>query len=472
MHQGFGNLQLEAFFQNPALDGFFWLAHSKTGVFCRTSCQANRSSNAFEIQRSIDEARKQNLEPCPKCKPEKHWDNFDKNEHAAFSVYCLLEHCLATIESRECFEKLSGFSSAKLEHLCLNYYQQSFSQLLWKLALQTAQTLLKNGKHPKDLKEHIALAQHAKFEQVFQQRTGLTIAEYSELNSSDNFQIALPKSFRPDLLAPYWTRDSHDLTMKKREGCFLRSFSVGDKTCVVEGVFKASHFNVAVAWTNQAGDRFDLHYQICRILGLGSDPDSFEEEIKRRKNQALITSQEGLRVTMTPNVYEALVWTIIGQQINLNFAYRLRNRLIRLAGKPLSHGLYAHPTPAAVAELCKETLLEHQFSRRKAEYLTDVSKRIYSGDLPLEDLGNMPYPVVARTLMAERGIGIWTTRYLAMRGYGFPNCAPVGDAGLRKALKLFFKLEKSPNAQETEDLMVQFSPYQSLATFHFWRSLA
>ena len=58
-----------------------------------------------------------------------------------------------------------------------------------------------------------------------------------------------------------------------------------------------------------------------------------------------------------------------------------------------------------------------------------------------------------------------------MRGLGFPDCVPVGDAGLTLALQRFIALESRPGPKETLDLMAAFAPHRSLATYHLWTSL-
>ena len=68
-------------------------------------------------------------------------------------------------------------------------------------------------------------------------------------------------------------------------------------------------------------------------------------------------------------------------------------------------------------------------------------------------------------------MGPWTTHYVLMRGCGFGDCVPLGDAGLTLALQRQFALERRPSVRETADAMAPFAPYRSLATFHLWASL-
>ena len=75
-----------------------------------------------------------------------------------------------------------------------------------------------------------------------------------------------------------------------------------------------------------------------------------------------------------------------------------------------------------------------------------------------------------KALTAQRGIGIWTARYVLMRG-GFADAAPVGDSALAAALQKLHKLPERPDTDQTARLMSAFAPHRSLATMHLWTYL-
>jgi AraC family transcriptional regulator of adaptative response / DNA-3-methyladenine glycosylase II len=122
-----------------------------------------------------------------------------------------------------------------------------------------------------------------------------------------------------------------------------------------------------------------------------------------------------------------------------------------------------------LAALEPEALLPLRLSRRKAEYLVLASRRVADGTLDLD--GCLTATSAERALLALRGCGPWTAAYTLMRGLGFPDCVPVGDAGLTLALQRFFKLEARPGPEATLKLMEAFAPHRSLATYHLWTSL-
>jgi AraC family transcriptional regulator of adaptative response / DNA-3-methyladenine glycosylase II len=213
------------------------------------------------------------------------------------------------------------------------------------------------------------------------------------------------------------------------------------------------------------------HRIVRRLLGLDLDPASFIRGVRRHRRLArFVARRPGLRIPQTVDVFEGLVWSIIGQQINLPFALRLRRRLIELTGTPID-GLVAHPDAAAVARLDYRDLTAAQYSRRKAEYLIDTSRLVARGDLAPETFPAEPATLVEQNMLAVRGLGPWSAQYVMMRACGFADCVPAGDSGLATALERLHDLDERPGPDETRRLMEPFAPFRSLATFHLWRML-
>ena len=88
------------------------------------------------------------------------------------------------------------------------------------------------------------------------------------------------------------------------------------------------------------------------------------------------------------HLYHCLMKCIIHQQLNLSFAYELTKRFVHTYGEQIE-GVWFDPLPETIASLETEDLRKLQFSQRKAEYVIDVSKRIVSGSLCLEELHDL-----------------------------------------------------------------------------------
>lgn len=214
----------------------------------------------------------------------------------------------------------------------------------------------------------------------------------------------------------------------------------------------------------------EIERVIVRMLGFRSDCAGFERRAATEPDVArLIANRRGLRIPGAATPFEAVAWSIIGQQVNLAFAFRLRRVMIETAGRRTGAGTY-HPTAADVAALDYTDLTSQQYSRRKAEYLIDTARLIVRGELPVGEFETMPPPVVREKLLAVRGIGEWSANYVMLRGCGFNDAVPVGDSGLRSALRRFYDLSEPPGNEQVADLMTRFAPHRSLATFHLWKS--
>ncbi len=219
-------------------------------------------------------------------------------------------------------------------------------------------------------------------------------------------------------------------------------------------------------------DEAELHRQAARLLAVAGDAAAFEA--KHRKHPQLgplIRHRPGLRIPQTATVFEALVWAILGQQVNLPFAYKLRQRVIRLAGEEAGEGLVAHPTPEALAARDPEAFAPLQLSRAKAACLVRTAQAVASGDLPVEDLPQLEAADVVARLTALKGIGPWTAQYVLLRGCGHLDGLPLGDSALATAAQRLWGLAERPKGPELERLMEPFRPWRSLATYHLWASL-
>ena len=87
----------------------------------------------------------------------------------------------------------------------------------------------------------------------------------------------------------------------------------------------------------------------------------------------------GLRIIGIPDLLEALSWAIIGQQINLTFAYTLKHRLDEKYGTKVTfenQSYYLFPEATTIAAINPEVLRPLQFSQRKAEYLIGLAELI------------------------------------------------------------------------------------------------
>ncbi len=347
-----------------------------------------------------------------------------------------------------------GVDASRLEALFRAHVHAAPETFLRRASIRAACQRLVEGKAARDLDTR-----------TFRRETGLTPEAYAALLDTGRFALALPPAFRAADLLRFHGRDAQSVS-ERVEGTTLRkAYLAGGTPAVLTLAFGEGR--VAVSLVGGPGTRTAFagaHTAALHLLGWHGDPGPFEAA-----HPDLARDREGLRIPLTLDPFEALVWAIVGQQVNLAFAYALRRDLIRLAGVPAGHGLTAHPDPEHLAAPAPEALQALRFSRRKAEYLVGAAQAVAGGHLRLDALPTATG--AGRALLALRGCGTWTAQYVLMRGLGFGDCVPLGDAALTLALQRRFGLPERPDAAATARLMEPFAPHRSLATFHLWAGL-
>ena len=183
----------------------------------------------------------------------------------------------------------------------------------------------------------------------------------------------------------------------------------------------------------------------------------------------------GLRYLLDADLFQSMIRTIIGQQLNLAFAATLTSRLLQLCGERVEdeagHTYLVFPSPESIARLQVEQLRNLQFSQRKAEYIIDFARAVVEGKVELERLARMEDEEIIAYLTALRGIGRWTVECLLMFGMGRPDLLPAADIGLRNGIQLVYGLADKPSEQEIRQLGESWRPWRSYVSLYIWEAL-
>jgi DNA-3-methyladenine glycosylase II len=206
------------------------------------------------------------------------------------------------------------------------------------------------------------------------------------------------------------------------------------------------------------------------------DLSSFYQLLEKDSDLEYMASEyNGLRLLAIPDLFEALCWSIIGQQINLTFAYKLKRRFTEVYGTTLNYedtDYYLFPKPEIVANIKVEDLLPLQFSNRKAEYLIEIAKQFVSGNISKDILSANTTPEAIRILVGVRGIGEWTANYALMKSLKRLECVTYGDVGLYNALHSLKGFDKRPSRETLDSFFMNFKDWEAYTVFYLWRSLA
>jgi DNA-3-methyladenine glycosylase II len=178
----------------------------------------------------------------------------------------------------------------------------------------------------------------------------------------------------------------------------------------------------------------------------------------------------GLRWLRTPSVYEALMTTIIEQQIAWKTAQRAQRWLVEWAANGLEHDgkrYYAFPKPALIARATVEELAPLKITFRRMSTMIDLSQQIASGVLALEQLALLPVQEAYDVLVSFRGIGHWTAAWTLQRVHGFTNIVGHNDVALQAAVNHYFYngSGRIPEGQ-VQSTYTRYGEFAGLAAHH------
>lgn len=453
--------------RDRAYDGKFLTGVLTTGIYCLPSCPARRPKR--ENVRFFDTpeaARRSGLRPCRRCHPDWFYRGAEWYESLYEQTVARVRQAPGSFRDIGAVAAAAGIGRTALHDLFREHGHESPGAFLRRIRVEHVCRLLEGGARPADAAERAGFEGNSAFHRQFLARTGLTPGAYAGLADAREFVLRLPAEYRFQEVLDFYGRDPMNVSEQVFASGLKKALLIDGQASVLEIRFGAGSARVCV----DGGDIFRAHRAIVRMLGIDSDASGFERQFEGDPLLGvLLRRQRGLRIPMTPEPWEALAWAIMGQQISLKAAVALRRELISAFGAPHGSGLRAHPTAEVVAGLDEDALRKLKFSRSKAEYLIGAAKAVASGELPIASLRDLSARHAARLLGKVRGIGPWTIQYTFLRGFGFADCLPAGDAGLAQGLSRL--RGERPEEREVREMMSRFAPYRSLATYHVWASL-
>lgn len=177
------------------------------------------------------------------------------------------------------------------------------------------------------------------------------------------------------------------------------------------------------------------------------------------KKLALAIDKIGmLERKIIPDVFCALVHSIIGQQISTKAHQtiwsRLQNKL---------NGI----NPTTVINISDEELQSVGISFKKVGYIKNIAQKVIDKELDIESLKTLSDEEVCEELVKLKGIGKWTAEMIMIFSMQRMNILSFGDLAIHRGMRMLYhhrdiKLEKFTMYWK------RYSPYASVASFYFW----
>jgi AraC family transcriptional regulator, regulatory protein of adaptative response / DNA-3-methyladenine glycosylase II len=456
-------------------DGWFVVAVSSTGIYCRPSCPAivpKRENVRF--LRSAAAAQRTGFRACKRCRPDASPGSPEWNRRADV-VGRAMRLIADGVIDREGVDGLAhrvGYSRRQLQRQLVSelgagplaiaraHRAQTARQLIESTALPLGQIAFAAGfGSPRQFNDTIR--------QVFACTPSELRARYRDDPSSTPGALTLHlparMPFAGDQLLAFLGQRAVPGVESYRDGVYTRALRLPRGHGIVE------------LQTAPKGLRCQLRLQDLRDLGpalqrcrrltdLDADPAGIAEVLGEDPIVGpLVAARPGLRVAGAVDGPEMAIRAVLGQQITVAAARRLAGDLTAVAGEPVSLDAddirSQFPTPAAVADAAHHLGMparRRETIRRLATALADESITLDEGCDPRD---------AVRGLEAIPGIGPWTTGYIAMRALGDPDAYPARDAGVRHALA---RVGQPAGGLDETAVAEGWRPWRAYAVAHLW----
>jgi DNA-3-methyladenine glycosylase II len=246
--------------------------------------------------------------------------------------------------------------------------------------------------------------------------------------------------FQFPLLLDFLSRFAHPTLDIGREGAYWRTLRIGDQLALVKVSAQgdALRFQVAAG----TGEVQTIRDTITHILPLHHDRAAFYAYA--REDEALwsvVNPLLGLPELRTANVFEALMQTIIEQQIAWVTAQKAQRWLVEWAGNHIQHDgftYYVFPTSAQIAAATVEDLKPLKITFKRMALMIDIAQQVELGMLDLEALRQATPQEAYQRLLAIKGIGHWTAAVTLERAFGYDGWIAHNDVVLQAATNRYF----------------------------------
>lgn len=161
--------------------------------------------------------------------------------------------------------------------------------------------------------------------------------------------------------------------------------------------------------------------------------------------------------------FSALCHIVVGQQLSVAVARAIWKRIEAHFGDGLS--------PDAVLQTSAEELRTLGLSAAKARTLGAIATHINEGNLKIGALESLSDEEIAREIVAVKGLGPWSADMFLMFHLVREDVLPVGDLGIKEAMRRLYNLEARPDAAKMHEIAAPWRPHRTLASRYLWRAL-
>ena len=186
-----------------------------------------------------------------------------------------------------------------------------------------------------------------------------------------------------------------------------------------------------------------------------------------RRLAALIATHPLCTVGRNPKPishFEALLESVISQQLAVKAADTIHARVVKLAGGKV--------TPPKILKISEAAMREAGVSGAKYKTIQGLADAAHSKRIDINKLHEIESDEeIFDQLTSLWGIGPWTVDMFMMFQLGRLDIWPTGDLGVRRGYEKIYKLKEKITPKELDKKGDKFKPYRSVVAWYCWRAL-
>jgi len=468
--------------KDARFDGWFFVAVTSTGVYCRPSCPVvTPKRENVRFHPSAAAAQTSGFRACKRCRPDATPGSPEWNMRADV-VGRAMRLIADGVVDRGGVGALAaevGYSRRQLHRMLTAEVGAGPLALARAQRAQTARTLIEASELPMaDIAFAAGFSSVRQFNDTMRQVFARTPSEIRSRSrslpagtASGFLRLRLP--FRPPLdlsrLFRYLALRAVPGVEEYADGEYRRVLSLPHSTGMVALAPGDTDGHLwCRLWLDDLRDLGTAVRRCRRLLDLDADPDAVAESLGGCEVMApLVAASPGMRSPGHVTPSELAVRALIGQQVSVAAARTIAGRLTARYGKPLTapvDGLtHVFPAPEALLD-ADPADLPMPGARKRAFYA--LAEALASGRV---DLGPGADREESEARLLELpGIGPWTASYIRMRALGDPDVFLPTDLGVHHALE---RLGHPGTVRAARALADTWRPWRSYALHHLWAVL-
>ena len=425
-------------------DGWFVVAVTSTGIYCRPSCPAVTPRRAnVRFYPTAAAAQLAGFRACMRCRPDATPGSPEWNSRADVvgrAMRLILDGMVDRVGVAGLAAEL-GYSQRQLHRLLVAEVGAGALALARSQRAQTARVLLETTSLPAaQVAFGAGFSSVRQFNDTVRQVFAMTPSglrrntsriaaahrahpQFSSGAPAISVRLALRAPFDADALFTFLVGRCVPGVEAAADGAYWRTLRLhhGD------GFARIAHDDRGIGATFWLADLRDLAPAVTRcrrLLDLDADPVAIVEALGPDPLIGpLVARSPGRRVAGAVDGAELAFRAVVGQQVSLASARAAAGRLVALAGRPMRQVSGAPDDASALThlfpspeELVAIDPVKLPMPRARARAVHALAQAMASGDVKIGP-GMAPDDLRAR-LARITGVGPWTTAYVAMRALG------------------------------------------------------